>query len=81
MRMQRIVILISLVFILPIFLFATDYSGSTFIVRDPVISAGGSRSTSTNFELYSSLTTAGTTSSTATERIAFFISASCSSEK
>ncbi|MEK7481051.1 MAG: hypothetical protein AAB604_03055 [Patescibacteria group bacterium] len=34
---------------------ATDYSGSSFIIRDPVISDGGNRSTSDNFELYSSM--------------------------
>lgn len=59
--MQRFCFLLLVAFVFPIFLFATDYSGSTFIVRDPVISDGGSRSTSNNFELYSSMGALATT--------------------
>src|SRR3989344_3231203 len=37
------------------FLKAEDYSSTDFILRDPVISVGGGRSTSTSFESFSSL--------------------------
>lgn len=45
---------------------ATDYSGTSFIIRDPVISFIAGRATSTNFELYTSDggSTAGESSST-----------------
>ena len=35
-------------------LFATDYSSSSFIVRDPVISTDGGYSSSSSFKLFSS---------------------------
>ncbi|GEM_PF-2916388 len=45
---------------------ATDYTNTNFIVRDPVITAEGGRSTTSNFEYFSSSgqTTAGQSSST-----------------
>ena len=55
MYMRAIVTFFALRFYLPLFLSATDYTSSNFIVRDPVISDGGSRSTSNSFELYSSV--------------------------
>ena len=53
---------------------ATDYSGSSFIVRDPVISFIAGRATSTNFELYTSdggSTTGESTSTNFTTRGGF----------
>jgi hypothetical protein len=35
--------------------YATDYTSTNFILRDPVITSGGGRATSTSFELISSL--------------------------
>ena len=35
-------------------LLATDYTSAGFIVRDPVVTVGGIRATSTSFEYYSS---------------------------
>ena len=51
--MGRFGILVLMIFVLPLLLFATDYSGSTFIIRDPVISDGGNRSTfnKNNYEM------------------------------
>lgn len=42
------------VWLSPSLVHATDYSSTNFILRDPVITIGGSRATSTSFELFSS---------------------------
>ena len=39
----------------PNLVYATDYSSTNFILRDPVITIGGGRATSTSFELFSSV--------------------------
>lgn len=59
----------AIVITFPFLIFAADYSGSAFIVRDPIISDGGSRSTSNNFELYSGFgqTAIGTSTSSSFE--------------
>ena len=38
----------------PLYSYATDFSSDSFILRDPVFSGGGGRSTSGSFELFSS---------------------------
>ncbi len=55
-RKYFIIGILLLVFLYPNFSFlrADDYSSSNFILRDPVITIEGGRSTSTNFEYFSS---------------------------
>lgn len=45
---------------------ATDFTSTNFIVRDPVISSGGTRSTSTSFEFWDSLSQSAVGESTST---------------
>lgn len=48
---------------------ATDYDSTNFTIRDPVISVGGGRATSTSFQVYSSLGQTAIGQSTSTDFI------------
>lgn len=62
-----------LVALLPAPLAATDYSSNSFILRDPVVTVGGTRSTSGTFQYFGSTgqTTAGQSSNTFIQRAGF----------
>lgn len=62
-----------LIALLPAPLAATDYSSNSFILRDPVVTVGGTRSTSGTFQYFGSTgqTTAGQSSNTFIQRAGF----------
>lgn len=69
---KRKYLVLGIIFLLfpnPSFLLADDYSSSSFIIRDPVITIGGGRSTSTSFEVYSSIGQTSTGINTSTSFI------------
>jgi len=48
-------VLLCSLYLAPNLVHATDYSSTNFILRDPVITIGGGRTTSTSFELFSGI--------------------------
>jgi len=63
--MSKFVTVVFLLFFLVYPAGATDYTSTSFIIRDPVISVGGARATSSSYELFTSTgqTVIGETSS------------------
>lgn len=53
--LKLICFVISLIFLIPSVTLAQDYTSTSFIVRDSVISVGGGRSSSSGFELFGNL--------------------------
>ncbi|MCH8987019.1 hypothetical protein IIA94_02520 [Patescibacteria group bacterium] len=50
-----IFVLLCSLYLIPNLVYAIEYSSTNFILRDPVITIGGGRATSTSFELFSSV--------------------------